>query len=128
MKSRNFIFKTLAALAMVILAMVLLQGKLGGSNFPRGLKFVPAYTAPDSQWGDYLSLHPNQAFNTSHTWEAPSGSLSAYLQKVNSYGLKAILSRADWDPYFRQDATDSLPYLVEHYSWGQYNQLQVDWD
>jgi len=111
-------------------ALFLLYGQLTGSDFIRGIKAPPPVRLQNSwdYWATMDSLNLNLVFNGRGVWLYPNTSLETYLTFLDSFDLQASLKHADYDLVNRQSWTDSLPYLVEHHSWGQYNQLQVEWN
>jgi len=130
MKRTNSLSTVCGALCALIFALCLTYGSLSGSDFPRGLYTGPAAYHSDSTWAGFTELNPNIIFGGRTSWVAsPTNptTIADYMDKLEDYNLKAILGKGDWS-WSDTGWTDSITYLIEHHSWGQYNQLQVEWD
>ena len=126
MKPANSLSTVCGALCALIFALCLTYGSLSGSDFPRGLYSGPLASSSNSIWQGFVELNPNIIFSGRTSWSNQT-TIADYMDKLEAYNLKTVLSKGDWswnDPGW----TDSITYLIEHHSWGQYNQLQVEWD
>jgi hypothetical protein len=118
--------------AAALFACFLTYGSLTGSDFPRGMYGCP-YTNDNSPWQQFDSLRANLAFVT-RSWKGSGGgyhalggaALDSFLSDLGRHQLQVVLEKGDWKavPGF----ADSLPYWVQYYAFGQYNDLQVEWD
>ena len=118
MKSQNLTHLGAHFCVAVTVAM-LAAGVLYGSNFVRGL-YSPPPISEDAAWDDLASIGATHIYNQRGTFS--STQLNAYRDLLSSLGLQAILEKGGW--YW----PSSTPYLVKHYSMGQYKELQVEWD
>ncbi len=113
----------LSALAVVFaFCLLLLYGTLSSSDFPRAISDHPSLNT--SYWSSFDSLNQNRVLNGRGKFSLAQ--LPNYLNTLAGYGMQSLLSHPDYNQM--GGMADSLPYLVEHYSWGQYDKLQVEWN
>jgi len=114
----------LAALLAGLFGLFLTYGSLTSSDFPRGTFGCP-YSDVDSHWTGYAELNANLAYHVRGAWGA-SYTLSEFLQNLGSHGVGVALGKGWWN--LEDSTSDSIPYLVNYYSAGQYDILQADWN
>ncbi len=129
MKLSLSIFKPATLMLAILLVVFQSFGMASASDFPRGLYGSPDWQNLDEWVGfDSDSLHHNFVWNYGSVWEIDAGiTVDDYLDSCTSHGLKSVLRKGDWG-WNNQTEEDSIPYFVEYYSYGNYNQLQVDWN
>ncbi len=114
----------LGLLPALALGILLLNGMLFGSDFPRGIYGQPEVPGTDTQWINFAALNQNRVWNYEHVWQ--NSNMQTYMERLSSQNLQAILRKGNWDSTYTNE--DSIPYFVEYYSYGNYEKLQVDWD
>ena len=122
----------MAVCAAALYALFLTCGSLSGSDFPRGMYGCP-YTNDNSRWESFDSLNANLIY-AGRSWKGSGGgyhylgdaALDSFLQDLGRHRLQVILEKGDWKTTHRD--SDSLPDWVQDYGFGQYNNLQVEWD
>jgi len=107
-------------LALALLAGAALPAALPADDFFRGLYVPPQLPQDSAHWADFAALHPNRVWNYRFAWGGKGGTEEMYLDLVRRHGMQAILRNGNWNR--------ERPYLVEHYSTGQYQQYQAEWD
>jgi hypothetical protein len=118
----------LAAVLAGLFGLVVAYGSLSSSDFPCGLYGPPQIHSGDGHWSDFAALNPNRVWNYASQWHSfGDAGKDDYLDSLEEYNLKAILRNGDWKGNDTTGTyTDSIPYLVEHYSCGQHKELQAE--
>jgi len=128
MQKATFKSKLTGFIIACAFGLFLVYGTISSSDFPRGLFGPPGKN--DSKWAQFDSLNQNIVWNYRGVWEdtatAACQTVWDYLDSLDAYDLYSILRKADYN-YTKNDE-DSIPYFVEYYSYGNYNQLQVEWN
>jgi hypothetical protein len=133
MKFSDKLLKFLALLPAALLFIFLFYSRINSSDFPLGIVGAPLSNRFAGhhwdKWANFDSLNQNRVWNyrgVYDPYESQSTDLGMYLDSLNEYGMKAILGKGGWDCDWQNP--DSIPFLVDYYSNGQYLRMEAEMD